>query len=403
MTPEAARAAAGRLCRLAGLGILLVILAVGIIALTVALLGGDPARALTAIHLGSVARPRSLTETLIRATPLLLCGLGVAIAFRCGLWNIGAEGQFLIGMLGSSLAATLLPPMPPVVGPLLCLAAGALAGAAWAGIAALLRVYRGVSEVIGTIMLNFLAVYLLEYLVRGPLRDPASVDEVGAALPAWARLPRFSRSLGVGEVGFGAWSTSDGTPVLALGVDAGYLHGGVLLALAAAGALWVWQARSGLAFRIRAVGANPEAAAAAGIRVAPTLLAAFLLSGALAGLAGGVEQLATVSRLHRYAAGEPGYGFSGIAVALLGGLQPAGVAGAALFFGALRAGCDQMQRSAGVSFHVAYVLQAVLVLLLLAGPRLRLGKDGSNTQHPNTEHPTPEHRTPEHRTPEHSD
>jgi general nucleoside transport system permease protein len=237
-----------------------------------------------------------------------------------------------------------------------------------------LKLKRGVSEVISTIMLNFLAVFLLAYLVRGPMRDPQSIDEVSAPLPGWTRLARFSRSLGVGEVGGGSITLPDGRPLVAVGLDAGYLHAGVLVAALTVFLVWLWLARTGTGFRISAVGLNPAAAAAAGIPVPRTLLVAFLVSGALAGLAGGIEQLSAVSRLHRYAAGDPGYGFSGIAVALLGGLHPLGTLAAALFFGALRAGCDQMQRSAGISHHIAYVIQASLVLLLIAVKRSKLLK-----------------------------
>jgi simple sugar transport system permease protein len=143
------------------------------------------------------------------------------------------------------------------------------------------------------------------------------------------------------------------------------------LAVLAVLLLWFWLARSRVGFRITAVGANPAAAGAAGMPVARTVATAFLLSGALAGVAGGVEQLGVISRLFRYLPGEPGYGFSGIAVALLGQLHPLGVGLAALFFGALRAGSDQMQRSAGISFQVAYVIQAAVVLLLVLLPPLR--------------------------------
>lgn len=348
------------------------LVAVGLVAVIVRLLGGDPVPALRALHAGSVAYPRSVTETLIRSTPLILTGLSVAVAFRCGIWNIGAEGQFLVGMLGSTLAALFLPPLPPPLGPVVCLLAGGVAGAGWAALAAHLKLRRNVSEVISTIMLNFLAVFLLDYLVRGPLRDPASIDDVSPALPAWARLARFSRLFGVGEIGGGSLRLPGGQPVVAVGLDAGYVHAGVLLAVGAALVVWFWSDRSAAGFRIRAVGLNPVAAAASGISVGRTVWTALLVSGFLAGLAGGVEQLASVSRLHRYAAGEPGYGFSGIAVALLGGLHAPGVLLSALFFGALRAGCDQMQRSAGISYHVAYVIQAALVLLLLAAPRVRL-------------------------------
>lgn len=368
MSPRRALEAAARR---AGLALGCVAAAILLIAGIVRLLGGDPVAALIAIHRGSLAEPRSLTETLIRATPLVLTGLSVAVAFRCGIWNIGAEGQFLVGMLGSTLAALALPPMAPWLGVSVCLAAGALFGAAWAALATLLKLYRGVSEVISTIMLNFLAVFLLEYLVRGPMRDRTSIDDVSPVIPEWVRLTRFSRLWGVGEIGAGSIKLPNGQPVFALGVDAGYLHGGVLLALACVLVMGLWLAWSGAGFRIRAVGLNPAASAANRISVPATVWTAFLTSGLLAGLAGGVEQLATVSRLHHYAAGEPGYGFSGIAVALLGGLQPGGVLAAALFFGALRAGCDQMQRSAGISYYVAYVIQACLVLLILAAPRIK--------------------------------
>jgi simple sugar transport system permease protein len=329
------------------------LLAVVMIAGIVAALGGDPARALQAMWRGALGSPDALVETLIRATPLALTGLSVAVAFRCGIWNIGAEGQLLIGMLGAALAALLLPPLPGWIAAPLCLLAGAVFGTAWAAVPALLKLKRDVPEVISTIMMNFLAVYLLEYLVRGPMKDPSSASDWSALLPSWARLPRL------------------GALAPGLTAEVARLHVGVLLAVLAVLLLWFWLARSRVGFRITAVGANPAAAGAAGMPVARTVATAFLLSGALAGVAGGVEQLGVISRLFRYLPGEPGYGFSGIAVALLGQLHPLGVGLAALFFGALRAGSDQMQRSAGISFQVAYVIQAAVVLLLVLLPPLR--------------------------------
>lgn len=342
------------------------LVAVLLVSAGVWVLGGDPRRALQEIHAGSIGSPDSLTETLLKTTPLLLTGLSVSVAFRCGIWNIGAEGQFLMGMLGSAVTALLLPPLPPFLAATLCILAGTAFGAAWAGVAAWLKLHRDVPEVISTIMLNFLAVYLLEYLVRGPLKDPTSVSDWSRPLPEAAHLPRFGRLWGVGELGWGVLRLPDGQPVLAAGVAAGRLHVGVLLALLAVPVAALWLARSGAGFRIRAVGLNPAAAQTAGISVGRTVATAFLTSGALAGLGGAVEQLAMISRLFRYAPGEPGYGFSGIAVALLGQLQPLGVLLAALFFGGLTAGCNQMQRAAGISFHVAYVIQAAVVLLLIS-------------------------------------
>jgi simple sugar transport system permease protein len=339
--------------------------AVIVVAVIVAVLGGNPGKAVAAIWQGAVGSGSGPVNTLLKATPLLLCGLSIATAFRCGLWNIGAEGQLLSGMLGATAASLALPPCSPWVGVPVCLAAASLSGAVWAALPAYLKLKRGVSEVISTIMLNFLIVYLIQYLVRGPMRDPNSISDWSAPIPEGCRLPRLMK------LGF-----------LPKGSELGYLHVGVLLAVAAAGLTWLWLSRSSLGFRWRVVGLNPEAAATAGIPVPRALAGAFLVSGALAGLGGGIEQLAVVARLYPYEPGRPGYGFSGIAVALLGQLHPLGVLTAAVFLGGLAAGCDKMQRDAGISLQVAYVIQAVLVLLLLALPRLRVGVLGSARNSP---------------------
>ncbi len=342
-----------------------VLLASGLMALVVLLLGGDPGRALAAIHTGSLASPGSLAETLLKATPLMFTGLSVAVAFRAGIWNIGAEGQFLMGMLGATLAALLLPPLPVIVGAPLCLLAGLLAGLIWAAGPALLKARRQVPEVISTIMLNFLAVHLIEYLVRGPLKDPRSASDWSPMLPEATYLPYLGSLLGVRLLGGGAIAWPGGPPVLATGIETHRLHIGVILAVAVLGGVWLWMDRTGAGFRLRALGFNPAAARSAGVATERAAATAFLISGALAGLGGAVEILGLIQRLYRYAPGSPGYGFSGIAVALLGGLEPLGVLGAALFFGALSAGCSQMQRSAGVSAQVALVVQSCLVFLLL--------------------------------------
>lgn len=336
--------------------------AVVVIAIVVTVLGGEAGKALSAIWQGAVASRSGPVDSLLKATPLLMCGLAIAVAFRCGLWNIGAEGQFLAGMLGATLVSLALPPRSPWLGVPLCLAAAAASGALWAALPAYLKLRRQVSEVISTIMLNFLIVYVIQYLVRGPLRDPTSISDWSAPIPEWCRLPRLIK-----------------LDLLPKGADLGYLHLGVFLAAITAALTWLWLSRSSTGFRWRVVGLNPTAAATAGIPVSRTLAGAFLVSGALAGLGGGIEQLAVVARLFSYDPGRPGYGFSGIAVALLGQLHPLGVLASALFFGGLSAGCDKMQRDAGISFQVAYVIQAVLVLLLTALPRLRSRHDGART------------------------
>jgi ABC-type uncharacterized transport system permease subunit len=357
--------------RAAELSVRVLLVLLGVLGLTVALvagvvavLGGSPVEALRSLHAGSVATPGSLAESLVKTVPLVFTGLSVAVAFRAGVWNIGAEGQLLIGMLSAAAAALILPPMPAPLAVALCLSCGAAGGAVWAAAAAALRLKRGVSEIISTIMLNFLAVYLIDYLVRGPMRDPTSANDWSPALPDRTALPRLSALLGLRFLGGGSLAVPGGAPLLAAGVDLSRLHLGALLALAAAPLVWVWLDRSAAGFRIRAAGDNPEAARTAGIPVGRTLMSAFLVSGALAGLAGGVEMLALTQRMYRYDPGSPGYGYAGIPVALLGQLHPAGVVAAAFFFGALGAGSSQMQRTAGVSAHVAAIVQAAVVLVL---------------------------------------
>ncbi len=345
--------AVGKLARTAGWALLAAVgttlLTVILIALVVVLLGGDARAALAAIYKGSIGSPDAVTETLIRATPLVFTGLSVAVAFRCGIFNIGAEGQFVAGMLGATVTALALPPLPQGVAVALTLLGGALFGLLWALPPALLKLRRSVPEVISTIMLNFLAVYLVQYLVRGPMRDPQSVDDWSRRLPPFTRLPRLGEFLTVSP-------------------EYARLHIGIALALLAAVLVGVWLFRTGSGFRLRAVGLSAEAAASAGIPVARTVLVSFIVSGALAGFGGAVEQMSVIARLHRYGAGEPGYGFSGIAVALLGQLHPAGVLLSGIFFGALAAGSKQMERSASVSYHVAYIIQAVVVLMLISLP-----------------------------------
>jgi len=363
----------------------LAVITVALVAVIVALLGGDPSRALQAIVQGSVGTPSSLTETLIKTTPLVLTGLSVAVAFRCGVWNIGAEGQLLAGMLGTAAAALYLPRLHPVASAPLCLLAGAASGALWAALPALLKIKRDVPEVISSIMLNFLAVYLIEYLVRGPMHEPGSANDWSAPLPDWTHLERLRALTGIRTLGAGSMTLADGRPVLALGLEVGRLHLGVPLALAIVPLVWLWLTRTGTGFRIRAVGLNPVAAETAGIPVGRTVAISFLVSGALAGLGGGIEMLGQSQRLFHHLPGDPGYGFSGIAVALLGQLHPVGVLLSALFFGALAAGCSQMQRTAGISFHVAYVIQAVVVLFLVSAPRIKGRWPGSRRHLPATE------------------
>jgi simple sugar transport system permease protein len=286
-----------------------------------------------------IARP--LGEAGLKAALLLLTGLSVAVAFQVGLFNIGAQGQMILG----SLAAALVGAQVSLPGPLhlpLALLAAALAGALWALIAAVLKVMRGVHEVISTIMLNWVAVSLVDnWLVVGPLRAGASggASTVGTAeIHPTAQLPRL------------------------LG-DISRLNAGFLLAAAVTVGVWVWLARTRGGFETRAVGLGPEAARAAGIPVRARVLGAMAQAGAWAGLAGAVLVLGTENR-YPGTLGAP-YGFDGIAMALIGGNHPLGVAAAALFFGALRAGGTRMQLL-GINRSFPELLQG-FALLLVAG------------------------------------
>jgi simple sugar transport system permease protein len=277
-----------------------------------------------------------MSDVLVRATPLALTGLAVAVAFRGGVWNIGADGQFLAGatlaawigvMLGATHAA--LP---------LALLTGAAAGAAWAGIAGILRSRFGVLEVISTIMLNFVAAFGVSYLVRGPLQEPTHVYPQTSSIGTAAELP-----------------------VLVPGTR---IHAGVLIALALAIAAWWAMRHTAAGFRLRATGANPFAARSAGLVDAERVtMRAFLLSGALAGLAGAVEVCGVTYALYENLS--PGYGYTAIAVALLARLNPIGTFVAAILFGALEVAASALQREAAIPSTTATVVEAAVILTVI--------------------------------------
>ena len=311
---------------------------VGVIVLVIVAGHHDIAQSFQAFWRGSFGSAYAFwSATLVRATPLTLLGLAVALAFRSGVMNIGAEGQFLAGASAASALA-----LSGIGGTLVlwvAVPAAILAGALWSAIAGWLKRRFGVLEVISTLMLNFVAQYLVSYLVRGPLQEPTHV------------YPQTE-----------TFSTSAHLPLLISGQR---LHLGYAIALVLALALW-WMFRStALGFRLRAVGAGPDAAASAGHVVVPRVMfTAFLLSGAIAGLAGGVEVTGVTYAL--YEGISPGFGYTAIAVALLARLHPLAVIGTGIFFGALEAGAAAMQRDAGVPFQFVAVVEALVVLGVIA-------------------------------------
>lgn len=284
--------------------------------------------------------PFAIGVTINKTIPRLLPALGIALALRAGLWNIGAEGQLYVGAAACAAVALFGPPLPAPFGPIAALIAAAAAGAAWAAIAGVLRAYRGISEVITTLMLVYVAIQLTNYLVEGPWLVPNST------WPATAMLDRADR-----------------LPIIWPGT---LVNAGIFVAALAVVVLGFVVTRTTFGLHLRAIGGNERASAVLGLRNRWLIVAALAASGAFAGLAGAVEVLGVRGRLLE--GFSPGYGFEAIAIALLGRLNPIGIVAAALLFGALDAGAAGLQvASAGISSAIAPVIAALAVAYLLAG------------------------------------
>jgi len=300
--------------------------AVALLAMSGLAFGHPPGELLRILLTGSIGSPFALQATIIKSVPLLLTGLSVAIAFRAGVWNIGAEGQFIVGALASFLGARF--------GLIAALVASIVAGAIWASIASLLRLWRGAPEVLTTILLNFVGFHLLGYAVNGPLQEARGQYPQSDIVPANAMLPSIEG-----------------------------IHAGLVLAVILGIATWVMLYRTDEGLRLRATGFNASAARWAGVNVDAQIARAMAISGAVAGLAGGIELLGVTHRLfERFAAG---YGYSGIAVALLAQLDPLATLLSAFFFGALTTGAGELQRTANISASIATFCQAVVILTVI--------------------------------------
>jgi len=292
-----------------------------------------PVTALSALLKGSLGTAPGLTESLRQTTPLLIAGVAVFLALRAGLFNIGAEGQLIVGALACTLVALRL---PGVVGMVLGTLAAVVAGALWAWPAGAIKAYRGGHEVITTIMLNNVAVLLTGYLVAGPVRAPGG-DTTTASIAS--RLPNLLKS--------GGFSVSLALPV----------------AILAAVALAYWLRRTVTGYELRAAGANPTAALYAGVDPRRTAVRAMLASGAIAGFAGAVQVLAYEGRF--YSGFSPGYGFDALGVALLAGESALALIPAAFLFGALAKGALSLQIE-GVPKGITTVVLALLILIAAA-------------------------------------
>ena len=320
-------------------------LAVGALMLT--LLGVSPAAAYAAMFEGALGSVNSLADTLVKATPLLLVAVGICIAFRGGMLNIGGEGQLILGALAATTVILALPDLPSWALIPLGLVLGFAAGALWGAVPGVLKARLQVNEILTTIMMNAIAVQMLNYLLRGPLMDPAQV-QAGSFIPQTARftsaadLPRLIPTR---------------------------LHAGFLLAIVVAVLAWILLWRTTIGFRIRAVGLNPFASRRAGIRVSRYGVLAMILSGALCGLAGAVQVMGVNHRMFTdgSSAGFTGSaGFNGIVAALFGQLHPLGAIPASIFFGGLIVGANAMQRAVQIPSAMITALNGLLVIFVVS-------------------------------------
>ncbi len=295
---------------------------------------------------GALGSVNALSETLTAAIPLVLAGLGIGLAFRAGLFNIGAEGQMVVGGLATAVASFSITGLPMAIHLPLALLIGLSVGAFYAGIAGALRAVTGAHEVISTIMLNLISFRLLDYFLRQPyIQKEGRSDPISRAVLESAELPRLLSFI---------------DPNLRL-------HFGLFIMLAAVALVWWLLFRSKLGFAFRISGENPDAARYAGIRAGLTIVLAMMIAGALAGLAGAAQVSGVLGRA------TPGFtagiGFDAIAVALLGRSHPVGILLAGLLFGGLEAGGRQMQVDAGVSIDMISIMQA-LIIIFVAAPLL---------------------------------
>lgn len=313
-----------------------------ILSLGLALLGYDAGAALGALWRGAFGSWYAISSaTMVRAVPLMTIGLGLAISFRAGALNIGAEGQFAIGAMAATAVGLATTGWPVPLGLTATLLAGVIGGAVWILAPVALRFRFGVLEVISTLLLNFVAEAVISYAVQGPLQEAKGIYPQSDAIGASVRLPL---------------------------VPGTRLHAGFFVVLVLGVLLWVLFRRSLWGFRLRAVGEAPRAAElAGGIRVERTVALALLCSGALAGLAGAFEVSGVTYALYQNLS--PGYGFTAIAVALIARTDPIGVVVAGLAFGALDAGAAAMQRDAGVPAVAVSIVQAVIIVVALLSVR----------------------------------
>ncbi|HZJ98850.1 MAG TPA: ABC transporter permease [Tissierellaceae bacterium] len=334
-------------------------LIVGVLVLLIA--GFNPLEAYGVMIKGVFGKPKYISWTIIRSTPLILTGISVAFAFRTGLFNIGAEGQFIIGSLVATLVGYFVK-LPPVIHPIVAILAGCLAGALWAGFAGLLKSKFGINEVITTIMLNWIALYFSNFMVF--------TDKFKRPNKEASHKILESAHINI----LGKWKTSEAGKAFLKNNEflKGFLNPpvnyGFIIAILIAILIWYVLKHTTLGYQLRAVGFNKDAAEYGGIDVKKNIVVSMMIAGALSGLAGAVQVLG-VSKETAILATMEGYGFDGIAVSLIAGNDPLSCIPAALLFGGLKYGGSKLQPTIGAPFEVINIIIGIIVFFI-AMPKL---------------------------------
>ena len=320
-----------------------IVLALAVGAILIAVAGSNPIEAYVTLFEGAFFDYWGLAATLVKMCPLLLAGLAVVLPLRAGLFNIGAEGQIYIGALFATVVALYLPGIPGPLHIVLSTLAGALGGALWALFPALLKAYLRINEIIVTLLLNFVALHLVSFLVSGPMMEPGAPYPYSPEIPETLFLPHILPR-----------------------TDA---HYGVVVGVVIALAMYLVFQRGVAGFTLATIGRNPDAARYAGMSVKRHIIISFLIAGAFAGLAGTFEVLGHRYRL--FHAFSQGYGYDGIVVAFLAGLNPFYTIFSALFIGGLRSGANMMQRAVGIETTVVEAIQGLVILFVAASLAFR--------------------------------
>lgn len=300
--------------------------------------GINPWDAIPYLVKGSFGNRYGFGETLTRFVPLLFCSLSFAIAHKSGFFNVGAEGQLLMGAVGAVLVGAYIDGLNPILHIFLCILAGIIFGAIWAGIAGFLKIYLGSDELINTMMLNYVAILLVDFLIHGPIKPADSYLYVSETILPSAKLPIILSR----------------TP----------LHFGFFISLLVTAGVFYLVYRTPIGYQMRTVGANKRAASYAGINIIWATVVALLTTGGLAGMGGAMELMGTQFKIvNGFSAG---YGYDGIGVAVMGRYHPIGIILATLLFAVIRVGMGAMQRGAGVPFPLLNVIQGLIIIFVIA-------------------------------------